>query len=417
METISTLEARRVALFRAGLLPGEKNAGGRIEKDGERTGAGKSRPSPLDRSFEVIRQFGYLQLDTVSIAGARSHSIVLVSRIPGLDSKVGEELLRPGAPIFEYWGHEVSWIPLELYPYFEFRRKEFRRHPWWGDVLSSNKALAREILARIRSEGPLRSSDWEGPGSRGWWNLKPAKRVLAAYWSSGELAVRERRNFQRIYDLSERVIPSKHLTKKTSVEESLRTLLLLALQGQGWAQTGTLASTWRLRNRAKEIAKALETLVEDGEIVRCALVENGKRTSGWIRPTDLDRASELAGRRMRRDRGILLSPFDPLIWDRARVQRLFGFAQVLEIFKPAPQRVYGYYCLPVLAGDQLVGRVDLKADRKSKTLRVLSIHIEESMSNRTGKAAASRAMQSALERYAKSLRFSPPSLRGAGSFE
>ena len=343
----------------------------------------------------------------------------MLSRIPRLGPKIGEELLRPGEPIFEYWGHEVSWIPLELFSYFEFRRKEFRKHPWWGNVISAHRKLAREILARIRSEGPLKSSDWEGPGSKGWWDLKPAKRVLAAYWSSGELAVRERRNFQRIYDLSERVIPSPAFEKKASLEESLRALLLLALQGHGWAQTGTLANTWRLRNRPKQIAHALETLVDEGSVVRCALVDNGKRTPGWIRTEDLERAGALAALRLRRDRGVLLSPFDPLIWDRARVQKLFGFEQVLEIFKPAPQRVYGYYCLPVLAGDRLVGRVDLKADRKSKLLHLLSAHFEESANGRDSKATASRAMKTALECYAKALHLSlhAPSLRSGRAFE
>jgi len=419
METISTLEARRLALFRAGFLP-EAQRRASIADGPASPEAGKSmRSTHRDRSLEVIRRFGYLQLDTVSIAGARSHSIVLLSRIPGIGPELGEELLRPGEPIFEYWGHEVSWIPLELFSYFEFRRKEFRKHPWWGNVIAANRKLGREILARIRSEGPLKSSDWEGPGSKGWWDLKPAKRVLAAYWSSGELAVRERRNFQRIYDLSERVIPSAHLEMKSSPEESLRVLLLLALQGHGWAQTGTLANTWRLRNRPQQIAHALQTLVDDGSIVRCALVENGKRVPGWIRSGDLEPASELAARRLRRDRGTLLSPFDPLIWDRARVQRLFGFEQVLEIFKPAPARIYGYYCLPVLAGDRLVGRVDLKADRKSKQLNLLSAHLEESLNGRDSEAAASRAMQTALERYAKSLRLTlhAPSRRGRRVFE
>lgn len=397
-----------MALFQAGLLPAGSGAGSGTDSGGSRTSSPRGSKSHRDQSLEVIRRFGYLQLDTVSIAGARSHSIVLLSRIPGFGAQLGEELLRPGEPIFEYWGHEVSWIPLELFPYFEFRRKEFRKHPWWGNVIGANRKLAREILARIRSEGPLRSSDWEGPGSKGWWNLKPAKRVLAAYWSSGELAVRERRNFQRIYDLPERVLPSQSFEKKASLEESLRALFLLALQGHGWAQTGTLANTWRLRNRPKQIAHALQTLVDEGRVVRCALVENGKRTPGWIRVEDLEQANSLAALRLRRDRGVLLSPFDPLIWDRARVQRLFGFQQILEIFKPAPTRVYGYYCLPVLAGDRLVGRVDLKADRKTKKLHVLSAHLEETKNGRESKATSSRAMQTALARYAKSLRLQLP---------
>ncbi|HET9886982.1 MAG TPA: crosslink repair DNA glycosylase YcaQ family protein, partial [bacterium] len=142
-------------MFRAGLLPEASKK--EPAAPGERTGKANgrtSRTSHRERSLEVIRRFGYLQLDTVSIAGARSHSIVLLSRLPGIGPELGEELLRPGEPIFEYWGHEVSWIPLELFSYFEFRRKEFRKHPWWGNVIAENRKLSREILARIRSEGP-----------------------------------------------------------------------------------------------------------------------------------------------------------------------------------------------------------------------------------------------------------------------
>ena len=153
-------------------------------------------------AHEIIRRFGYLQLDTVSIAGARSHAIVLHSRLDGCDPSLGDELLRPGEPIFEYWGHEASWIPIELYPVFAFRRRDFRSHPWWGDLVGQHPEVAREIRRRIRKEGPLRSVDLEGEGGRGWWNLKIAGKVARAMWSSGELAVRERRNFQRTYDLA-----------------------------------------------------------------------------------------------------------------------------------------------------------------------------------------------------------------------
>ncbi len=128
----------------------------------------------------------------------------------------------------------------------------------------------------------------------------------------------------------------------------------------------------------------------------CALIlEDGKRIPGWIRPADLELAARLENVRPRRDRGVLLSPFDPLLWDRRRVDQIFAFHQVLEIFKPAPQRIYGYYCLPVLAGEKLVARLDLKADRKNGRLQVLSRHFEESPS-----AADSEAVSTALERYA-----------------
>jgi uncharacterized protein YcaQ len=354
----------------------------------------------------VIGRFGYLQLDTVSIAGARSHVIVLLSRLKDLDASLGEELLQPGTPIFEYWGHEASWIPLDLYPTFAFRRKEFRHHPWWGDLVGKHPDVARNLRRRIRDEGPLRSVDMEGRGSRGWWDLKIAKRVATALWSSGELAIRERRNFQRTYDLAERVIPAEVRDRPLPKRKGVATLVLKALDGHGWATTGTIASTWRLRQ--KEIKVALSFLVRGGKVLPCAL-ENpeGRPTAGWIRPEDLELAGRLRTVRPRGDRGVLLSPFDPLLWDRARVQRLFGFDQVLEIFKPAPKRIYGYYCLPVLAGERLVARLDLKAERKEGRLRVLSTRYEGTETPRPATPRDGEAARTALCRFAEALGLEP----------
>lgn len=394
METLSIREARRLALARAGLLTPEPTGLPRSAR-----GRG---PTAFAAALEVVQRFGYLQLDTVSVAGARSHTIVLLSRLAGLDPAVGEELLRPGSALFEYWGHEACWIPLALYPAFEFRRREFRAHPWWGDLVREHPKVAEDLLRRIRDDGPLRSADMEGRASKGWWDLSAMKRVAAALWSSGELAIRERRNFQRTYDLSERVIPEALRQRPLSTAEGLETLLLAALAGHGWATTGTLASTWRLRNRKAELLATLQRLQERGALQACALVsEDGARTAGWIRPADRELAARLERTRPRGDRGVLLSPFDPLLWDRARVARLFGFEALLEIFKPAPQRVYGYYCLSVLAGEHLVARVDLKADRKRERLQVVSAHYEK-----TDRAAGKRdreATRVALGRYASAL--------------
>lgn len=404
METLSVREARRLALVRAGLLkPGWTGLPGRARGRGKRA---------RDAAQAVIRRFGYLQLDTVSVAGARSHAIVLLSRLAGLDPALGEELLRPGAPLFEYWGHEASWIPMELYPAFEFRRREFEHHPWWGDVVGRHPEVAENLRRRIRQEGPLRSADMEGRGSRGWWDLKVAKRVASALWSSGELAIRERRSFQRTYDLAERVIPEEVRRRPLPEPEGLEVLLLKALEGHGWATMGTLASTWRLANRRPELSAALERLAEKGEVLPCALESSGGRsTPGWIRPEDRELAARLEGVRPRRDRGVLLSPFDPLLWDRARVRRLFGFEQVLEIFKPAPKRIYGYYCLPVLAGERLVARFDLKAERRGGTLHVLSCHFEATDGARPASARDREAARSALARYAESLELAPSGWR------
>jgi len=387
VETISVREARRLALARAGLLKPEWTGLPRRAAGGGK----RARAAAL----AVVERFGYLQLDTVSIAGARSHALVLMSRLDGLDPAVGEELLRPGAPLFEYWGHEASWIPLELYPAFAFRRRDFRAHPWWGDLIGAHPEVARGLLRRIRDVGPLRTVDMEGSGGRGWWDLKLTKKVATALWSRGDLAIRERTNFHRTYDLAERVIPDALRRRRLPLRAGLAVLLLRALAGHGWATTGTLAATWRLKNRKNELSAALGRLVERGDVMSCALAAPGGRaTPGWIRPQDRELAARLESARPRGDRGVLLSPFDPLLWDRARVRRLFDFDQILEIFKPAPKRLYGYYCLPVLAGERLVGRYDLKTVRRRGALQVLSLRME------TDAARDAEAARAALARHA-----------------
>jgi uncharacterized protein YcaQ len=402
-ESLDVTTARRLALARVGLLKPEWT-------EFPACGKGRGRGARA-AAYAVIRRLSYLQLDTVSIAGARSHAIALLSRLEALDPAVTETLLRAGEPIFEYWGHEASWMPIELYPVFEFRRREFRHHPWWGDLVSQHPKIAHDLRRRVREEGPLRTADMEGRGSRGWWDLKVAQRVAAALWSSGEFAVRERRNFQRMYDLTERVIPERWRAAPVPEPDALEHLLLLALHGHGWAATGTLTGTWRLRNRKTAIDAALHRLAERGEVVRCSLERDGGRDSpGWIRPEDLELGARLRRARPRTDRGVLLSPFDPVLWNRARVRQLFGFDQVLEIFKPAPKRVYGYYCLPVLAGDRLVARFDLRADRKSGTIHVLSYHRENTGGSRA-RLEQGEASRTALERYAAAVGLRPTGWR------
>jgi len=393
-ETIGVRAARRLALCRAGLLKPEWT-----EMPRRASGRGKRARTAAQR---IVERFGFLQLDTVSIAGARSHSIVLHSRLEGFEPAFAEELLQPGEPIFEYWGHETSWIPLVLYPTFGFRREDFRHHPWWGDLIGQHPEVARDLRRRIRDEGPLRSLDMEGGGSRGWWDLKIAKKVATAMWSSGELAIRERRNFQRTYDLTERVIPECWRREKIPRGRAIETLVQRAVTGHGWATTGTISQTFRLAQ--KDVVAALDHLEESNDIVPCKLILDGGRMSrGWIRPTDLDLADRLEDIRPRHDRGVLLSPFDPVLWDRNRVQQLFAFHQMLEIFKPAEKRLYGYYCLPVLAGERLVARYDLKADRKSGTIQVLSRRFEGDDPSTPASAADGEAARSALKRYAQSV--------------
>ncbi len=407
METIGIREARRLALARAGLL---KPAWTGFPRSGRGSGA-----RALGAALEVMRRFGYLQLDTVSIAGARSHALVLLSRLEGFDPALGEELLRPERPLFEYWGHEACWIPLELYPAFEFRRRAFRRHPWWGDLIGEHPEVVRNLRRRIRDEGPIRAIEMEGRGSRGWWDLKVARKVAAALWSSGELAIRERRGFQRTYDLAKRVIPAEVRDRPLPAEEGIEALVLAALRGHGWATTSTVVATWRLRRMRAEVERTLRRLGGSGRVRACTLAFPEKAAArsqpGWILSEDLDLVARLESVRPRTDRGVLLSPFDPLLWDRGRVRALFGFDQVLEVFKPAANRVYGYYCLPVLAGERLVARADLKAERSRGLLRVLSLRFEGGDPSRPASSADGEAVRTALVHYAGALGLALDGLR------
>jgi uncharacterized protein YcaQ len=379
---------RRLALARAGLLPSAWT-----DLPSTARGAG---PSARAAAHAVVERFGYLQLDTISAAGARSHALVLASRLDGLDASLGEKLLVPGAPLFEYWGHAACWMPMSMWPLFEFRRRRFRKHPWWGDLLGAHRAEADEMLRRTRDEGPFRSSDLEGERSGDWWGGKHKKRVAEALWSAGELAIRERRGFQRIYDLPERVIPDDVRAQSVSTHDAFRALILLALDGHGWADAKTIATTFNLRKTNADFVAALRSLVDDGSVVACALAEKGETRAGWIRPRDLGSAERLSRIRPRADRGVLLSPFDPVLWDRARVKLLFGFEQVLEIYVPEPKRRFGYYVMPVLAGERLVARVDVRAERAAGRLRVVATHFEGRPSS-----ADREAVRTAVARHAR----------------
>jgi uncharacterized protein YcaQ len=244
--------------------------------------------------------------------------------------------------------------------------------------------------------------------------------VANALWSSGELAIRERRNFQRVYDLAERVIPAAVRNRPITTDDAFELLLMKALDGHGWATTATLAQTWRLRMRDPGVLGAIARLNAAGRVVSCRLVQRSSSASsanpspssrliGWIRPQDMELVARLARTRPRPDAGVLLSPFDPVLWDRQRVALLFGFEQVLEVFKPAADRRYGYYCLPVLAGERLVARVDLKAERAAGLLRVLSCHMETT-DRASARTAQRAAVDSALDRFAAALQLAliPP---------
>jgi uncharacterized protein YcaQ len=268
--------------------------------------------------------------------------------------------------------------------HWQFHEQAMLRH---GD-------LVEPVLERIRAEGPLGSRDFEGAGDgTAMWNWKPAKAVLEALWDNGVLVVAGREAFQRRYDLAERVIPRAMLDAPVPAEdETLRTFALLAVRARGALTEPAIREHWRLKGGRARLHHHVLALVEEG-LLREVEVDDGGP------PFYVDSEAELDG-----DPAppVLLCPFDNLVWDRPLLERLFGFQHVIEVYKPAPERLYGYYVLPLLAGDRIVGRADLKADRAEGVLHVRSFHPEPHVRGNVGakleRAAARLARVLGLEK-------------------
>jgi hypothetical protein len=217
------------------------------------------------------------------------------------------------------------------------------------------------VLARIRAEGPLASRDFEGGGGGGMWNWKPAKMVLEALWDRGVLVIVGRRHFQRSYDLAERVIPKTWLDAPVPDEgETLRTLALLAVSARGALTEAAIREHWRLKGGKARLHHHLEAMVADGRLQKVEVDDGG---APFYLPAGADLLESPAP-------PTLVCPFDNLVWDRPLLERLFGFRHVIEVYKREHERVYGYYVLPLLAGDRFVGRADVKADRGEGVLRI-----------------------------------------------
>ncbi len=329
---------------------------------------------------ETVRRLSCVQLDSISTV-ARSHRIVITSRAGHYPEPMISGLLASGK-LFEHWAHEACLIAADEWPLY--RRSMSDHHRWWGPVLAREPELAEQVLETIRERGALGARHFEGANHGPWWNLKPSKRVLEALWTAGKLAIAGRQGFQRLYDLPERVIPQEHLEAPVPSEsEYFRTLALKAVHGRGALTESGIAEHYRIAGRTKAIRPHVDALVADG-LLRRVHVEDGGA------PVLVPAGAELDGTP---SGGVLLSPFDNLVWDRAFLERVFGFDHTIEVYKPAPQRVFGYYVLPFLYGDRLVGRVDLKADRAEGVLRVRAFHLEPKV-RRSGslETAADRAL-------------------------
>ncbi len=349
--------------------------------------ASRARTGTRREVEETIRRLSCVQIDSIT-AVERSHRIVLGSRIGAYPRQTVSQLLAEGR-IFEFWAHQACLIPVEDWPLY--RARMTKEHPWRGDALARHAELAEEVRTAIRERGPVTSREFEGKGAGGMWGWKPAKIVLEALWHSGEIVIAGRVNgFQRRYDLAERVLPRTVLEAPVPDDATrLRELTRRAVLARGALTDGGVTNHWDLSGGVARIKPVTDELVAAGVLERVAVVDGGAPV---LVPAgaDLDPPRPSAA--------VLLSPFDNLVWDRQFLRRVFGFDHVMEIFKRQPERVYGYYVLPFLWRDRLVGRVDLKTERKADTLVVKAVHFEPGV-RRSG--ALDDALDRALDRLRK----------------
>lgn len=351
-DTLSPTQARRIALSAQGFS--------------------RRRPSaPAARHLHrVMDRLGVLQIDSVNVF-ARSHYMPMFSRLGDYDPALLDRVfLSRTTHYVEYLAHEAAFMPVDDWPLWRFRMDGFRdrwaRPDSWTQ---SNARTLRWVQDELRDRGPLRPADLRDDAPRdrgGWWDWDDAKLALEHLWRTGDVAIHGRRGFERVYALAEQVIPADVLAVQVPRGEAIRELVRRAAQSTGIATQADLADYYRLRDRPA-VSRAIDDLVDAGELVPV-------RVRGWERggrPLPAWRHRDAALPR-RMDAAALLTPFDPVVWFRDRALRAFDLDYRIEIYVPADRRRHGYYSLPVLVGDRIVARVDLKADRASSTLQVQS---------------------------------------------
>jgi uncharacterized protein YcaQ len=377
VRTISTTALRRLVIGAQGYAArSRRGRGGEVE--------------------ETIRALSCVQLDSIT-AVERSHRIVLGSRVGAYPRQTVSRLLADGR-VFEFWAHLACLIPVEDWPLHRaWMTPEHVLDTWRRDALGRYPELAKEVLAAIRERGPLTSGDFGGrrPGG-GMWDWKPAKMVLEALWNLGELVVAGRVNgFQRLYDLPERVLPREVLDAPVPDQETrLRELVRRAVLARGALTDSGVANHWhliRLNGGTALTRPVADELVAAGVLERLS-VEDGGASVLVPAGAALDPPCPSSA--------VLLSPFDNLLWDRRFVRRVFGFEHVIEIYKRAPERRYGYYVLPFLWRDRIVGRADLKSDRAEGALTVNAFHLEPGVRR---SAALDEAFSRALDRLRRTV--------------
>ena len=333
-----------------------------------------SAPATKADVRQMIRQMHVLQIDTIHVV-ARSPYLVLWSRLGDYDPRWLDELLAEGV-LFEYWSHAACFLPIDDYPLY--RRFMLERRTWnenrWRPWMEAHAELIDRLLTHIREIGPVRSADFERTdGARGgWWNWKDEKTALEGLWMRGDLMVAKRHNFQRIYDLRERILPDGNDARTPALEEAHETFVLNTVKALGVAKAAWIADYFRLY---KKVAQAvLEKLVKDAQLQTVQVA--GWDVPGYFHPDQREAIEAAADGEIPVSRTTLLSPFDPLVWDRARAQDLFDFTYQIECYTPAPRRKYGYFTLPILYNNRLIGRLDPKAHRKDGIFEVKALHLE-----------------------------------------
>jgi uncharacterized protein len=341
----------------------------------------------------AIARMGALQIDTIHVV-ARSPYLVLWSRIGDYRPEWLDELLAEGE-LFEYWAHEACFLPAGMYPLFRHRMLRPASMGWkYGAAwIAANRAVVDDVLGAVRERGPLRASDFDGGGNGAWWGWKPEKRALEYLFTAGELMVARRERFQRVYDLAERVRPAADHASVPGGEAE-RALVLASVRALGVARARWVADYYRLPRRTTP--GLVERLAAEGALLPVAV--QGWSEPLYVHPDHVATAEAAASGRLRSSLTTLLSPFDPLVWDRARALELFGFDYRLECYVPAPRRRYGYFVLPVLRRGRLVGRLDAKAHRAEDRFEVKALYLEEGV---RADAALARDLAAALAACAR----------------
>ncbi|REJ08191.1 winged helix-turn-helix domain-containing protein [Microbacterium bovistercoris] len=351
--TLSAAEARRMTLGAQGFSR-------------RRPGTVSSRH--LHRAME---RMGVLQIDSVNVF-ARSHYLPVFARLGEYDgAQFDRAFFSSSSRYVEYLAHEAAFVPAGDWALWRFRMDDFRRK-WEGDAgswLNANGRTLAWVLDELRERGPLRPADLRDDAPRergGWWDWDEVKMALEHLWRLGDVAVAGRRGFERSYALAEHVIPAEALAREVTRDAAIRELVLRAARAYGVAAEADIADYHRIRDRAA-VRRAIEDLTDAGELA--PVVVRGWERGGKQVPAWMHTAAALP---RRIDGAALLTPFDPVVWFRDRALRVFDLDYRIEIYVPAEKRRYGYYSLPVLVGDRIVARVDLKADRAASALLVQS---------------------------------------------